>query len=146
MPSNANSNDSIAVIAVITSAIVAIASALLPLFFEYSRRKEERKSKEITNIEAAASELLNSIALYASGRVEEAGRMSRYEAYSILLSNFYKWEVAVWPRAENTESQTISDIRKVLQETSDKSQLASEHSEIADRILRVTKSASKRVK
>jgi hypothetical protein len=119
----------IAVISVITSGVVAVASMLFPLIINFlldsQKWSRERKAAEADKIEKAAAELLDVLADFRSGDVLRATNRSPQMVFSQLLSNYYTWERTMWLHCKKSEQPRLLELRKEFENGDPKSFLTS---------------------
>lgn len=85
-----------AVIAVITSGVIALVALLAPiistLVADSLKWQREQKAAEEDTIATATTDLLALLAIFRSGQVLAASGQSEKKVYSNLLARYYAWE------------------------------------------------------
>lgn len=110
-----------ATISVVTSATVAILSLGLPLLFNFindrAKWNRERKAAETEKIDKATNELLDSLSLFRSADAGDYDADSKQfkEDYRKLLSKYYVWERAVWPKCSKIERMKLKSLRESIE-------------------------------
>jgi hypothetical protein len=108
-------NPDIAVISIISLAIVAIASLLGPFLsrfvIDYVKWKREANAAEMQKIDEKTVELLEILSQYRSGNVVLAAGRPVEETYSKILGQYYAWERVIWSRCKDPDRERVKLLR-----------------------------------
>lgn len=143
-----NNQNSIAIVSVIVSGIVAISSVIFPIIVNFitdrARWKREQKSIEINSLNEATNYLLRMLANFRSGNVTTATKDTKEKAMSDIIHAFYSWERCVWVRLNGDEQDTIKDLRKKF-ETGNYQSFFDDGPTLVDKILTNTDTVIRRI-
>lgn len=102
--------DTVAIVSVISSAVVAVSGVAFPLIYQYLRSKDIKKDKRKKEVNQAAIEFLQTLGLI-SGPVSDYGSMPPFDQMSQLVGNYYAWERAVWVLIGEERREVVAKVR-----------------------------------
>jgi len=115
-----NSQNSIAIISVIVSGIVAISSIVAPIIInhisESNKWKRENKRDRTKLVSELTQNFFESLSGFRSGDVGHATGLNVNMAYKDLLSAYYKWECVVSENLMDYKDR-ILQLRKVMEDS-----------------------------
>lgn len=139
----------IGVISVIMSGIVAIVSVVTPLIINYYSEKgkweREKKASQIISIINSTTALLDKLAIFRTGAVQEATGAHHRKVLGETISAFYTWERVLWALVEENDRDSIKHLRKEFEDGSSGT-LYDEGPKLADSILKISFNAQKAIK
>lgn len=141
-------NNSIALISVITSGIVAVSSIIFPiivnLLTDRAKWKREQKSIEINALNEATGIVLRMLASFRSGNVTQATNATLGKAMSDIINAFYSWERCIWTRLMDDEQEKIKSLRTEF-ETGNYQSFFDQGPTLVDKILTITDTVIRRI-
>jgi hypothetical protein len=138
----------ISIIAVISLALVAMASILAPfllsLINDSIKWKREANANELQRIDEKTVALLGVLSQFRSGNIVQAAGRPAEETYSKILGHYYAWERVIWPRCKEPDRERAKQLRGRFENGNFKS-LFDGGPMIANEILALTHIAGERV-
>jgi hypothetical protein len=105
----------ILIIAVISLALVAVASILAPFLMNFIndsvKWKREANAAELQRIDEKTVALLGILSQFRSGNIVQAAGRPAEETYSKILGHYYAWERAIWPRCKEADRERAKQLR-----------------------------------